>query len=88
MNSAFNYTFSSVTMELLYMCLNHDTCVDTFKQDGFIILKSIFNDNFVVIDLETGIVRDIDAVNNFYGGIWGFGPFSLRNRLNVFELFQ
>ncbi len=78
MNSAFNYTFSSVTMELLYMCLNHDTCVDTFKQDGFIILKSIFNDNFVVIDLETGIVRDIDTVNNFNGGIWGFGPFFFK----------
>lgn len=73
MNSAYNATFSSVTMLLLYEYLNDNTYVDTFQENGFLIIKSIFNDNFVVIDLETGIVRDIDTVNNCYGGIYEFG---------------
>ena len=72
-SSAYNSTFSSVTMLLLYEYFNDNTYVDTFEENGFIIIKSIFNDNFVVIDLETGIVRDIDTVNNCYGGIYEFG---------------
>jgi hypothetical protein len=37
-------------------------------QNGFIVLKSNYNDNeFIVIDPETGIVRDINTLNNFYG---------------------
>nr|WP_257790561.1 chitobiase/beta-hexosaminidase C-terminal domain-containing protein [Methanobacterium subterraneum] len=59
---------SSATMELLYIYNNYNTYVEIFEENGFIIIKSLMNDNFLVIDPETSIVRDIDTVNNLYGG--------------------
>lgn len=73
MNSAYNSTFGSVTMELLYTYYNYNTYVESFEENGFYIIKSLMNDNFLAIDLETGIVRDIDTVNNFYGGLYDWG---------------
>jgi hypothetical protein len=68
MCGAYNRTFSSVAMDLYYLYLNNNTFVETFVQNGFIIQKSIFSDdNFLVLDLETGIVRDINTVNNLCG---------------------
>jgi hypothetical protein len=72
MGSAYNSTFSSVVMELIYLSYNYDTYVEAFEDNGFVIIKSTFND-FMVIDLETGIVRDIDTVNNCYGSKYEFG---------------
>ena len=69
MSNAYNSTFSSVTMDLLNIYLNNNTYLEDFEENGFIIEKSIFNNNeFLVLDPETGIVRDVDTVNNFYGG--------------------
>ncbi|WP_048080198.1 right-handed parallel beta-helix repeat-containing protein [Methanobacterium arcticum] len=66
-----NGAFSSVMMSLLYAYMNNNTSVETFIQGGFIIMKSKYNnDNFIVIDPETGIVRDINTVNNFCGGAY------------------
>ncbi|BDZ68395.1 hypothetical protein [Methanobacterium ferruginis] len=69
MNSAYNWTFSSVTLELIYTYSNYNTYVENFEENGYIIIKSLMNDNFLVLDPETGIVRDINIVNNFCGGI-------------------
>jgi len=42
--------------------------LDISVQNGFIIINSEFNNGmFIVIDLETGIVRDINTINNFCG---------------------
>ena len=69
MSNAYNSTFSSVTRDLLNAYLNNSTNLEDFEENGFIIEKSILNDDeFLVLDTETGIVRDIDTVNNFYGG--------------------
>ncbi|MEN6552338.1 MAG: hypothetical protein ABFC34_05555 [Methanobacterium sp.] len=70
--SAYNSTFSSVPMELYYLYNNYNTYVETFQYNDFIIIKSKFN-KFLVIDLETGIMRDIDTVNKLYGGKYAFG---------------
>nr|WP_319373567.1 hypothetical protein [uncultured Methanobacterium sp.] len=72
MSSAYNSTFSSVAMELFYLASNYSTHVEAFEYNGFIIIKSTFND-FMVVDFETGIVRDIDTINNCYGGTYAFG---------------
>jgi hypothetical protein len=73
MSNAYNATFSSVTMELIYTYYNYRTYVETFEDNGFVIIKSLMNDNFLVLDPETGIIRDINTVNNFYGGIYEWG---------------
>lgn len=72
MSNAYNSTFSSVTIEINYLFNNYKMYVETFEYDGFVIVKSIFN-SFIVIDLETGIVRDIDTVNRLYGGLYELG---------------
>ncbi|MDP3623045.1 MAG: chitobiase/beta-hexosaminidase C-terminal domain-containing protein, partial [Methanobacteriaceae archaeon] len=65
-----NGAFGSVTMNLFYASLNNNT--ESFLKDNFIIVKSIYDNNdFMVIDLETGIVRDINTVNNFCGAYQG-----------------
>jgi len=61
------WTFNSVMMSLLYEYLDDNTSVKSFVQNGFIITKSKYNNNFIVTDLETGIARDINTVNNFCG---------------------
>ncbi|CEL25988.1 hypothetical protein MB9_2377 [Methanobacterium formicicum] len=73
MSNAYNATFSSVTMELIYTYYNYRTYVETFEDNGFVIIKSLMNDNFLVLDPETGIIRDINTVNNCYGGIYECG---------------
>ncbi|MCK9150474.1 hypothetical protein MXE27_00785 [Methanobacterium alcaliphilum] len=67
-NSTYSYgTFSSVMNDMYYASLNNFT--ETFIQNSYIIVKHEFNDNeFIIVDLETGIVRDINTVNNFCGG--------------------
>ncbi len=48
--------------------LTNSTSVETFLQNGYIIEKAVgFDDNFIVIDPETGIVRDINIINGFCG---------------------
>lgn len=60
--------FGSVMQDLLKDYLFYSNSLEVFVQKGFIIEKSIFNDNnFIVMDIETGIVRDIKTVNNFCG---------------------
>ncbi|MDD3753230.1 MAG: NosD domain-containing protein [Methanobacterium sp.] len=67
--------FSSVMMSLLYEYLDDNTSVESFVQNGFIITKSKYNNNnFIVIDLETGIARDINTVNNFCGAYKDWYP--------------
>ncbi|ADZ10529.1 parallel beta-helix repeat [Methanobacterium lacus] len=70
MSNAYNLSFNSVTMDLLYRYNNNKNDLESIEEDGFIIVKSISNDNFLVFDSETGMVRDIDTVHNFYGGYY------------------
>ena len=63
-----NGLFSSVLQDMHYDRLFNINSVETFEHENFIILKSIIKDDyFIVIDTETGIVRDINTVNNFCG---------------------
>lgn len=63
-----NGFLGSVTLTLLNDYLFNSTYVESFIQDGFLITKSSFNDdNFLLIDLETGVVRDINTINNYCG---------------------
>jgi hypothetical protein len=60
--------FGSVTTDLINDYLTNNTSVEIFMQNGYIIEKSANNDyEFLVIDPETGIVRDINTINNFCG---------------------
>ena len=57
----------SVKYELINMFLN-GTSIEEFEQNGLIIMKAEgSDDNFWVIDPETGIVRDINTINNYCG---------------------
>jgi len=63
-----NGEYGSVVLDLLYKYYMNSTSVEVFVQNGFIIISSEFNNGmFIVIDLETGIVRDINTINNFCG---------------------
>ncbi|MGA2677562.1 MAG: hypothetical protein ABSE83_11785 [Methanobacterium sp.] len=60
--------FGSVTMDLLNDYLSNSSTVEGFFDDGYIIIKSVYDDgDFLVIDPETGIVHDINTVNDFCG---------------------
>lgn len=63
-----NVNFSSVMVDLVNDYLFDPESLDISVQNGFIIISSEFNNGmFIVIDLETGIVRDINTINNFCG---------------------
>ena len=67
MNSSTNGTFSSVAMNLINAYLNNSTSVEMFMQNGYLIEKS--GNDFIVIDPETGICRDINIATNLCG-VW------------------
>ncbi len=63
-----NGVFNSVIIDIYYDYLFNKLSIETFAQNEFIIIKSIYNDDyFIVMDAKTGIVRDINVVNNFCG---------------------
>ncbi len=63
-----NGEYGSVVLDLLYKYYMNSTSVEVFVQNGYIIEKSVgFDDNFIVIDPETGIMRDINIINGFCG---------------------
>jgi len=63
-----NVNFSSVMVDLVNDYLFDPESLDISVQNGFIIISSEFNNGmFIVIDLETGIVRDMNTINNFCG---------------------
>jgi len=59
----------SVLMDLINDYLVNSTSVEAFIENGYIIETSTNDKDFIVIDPETGIVRDINVVNNIYGAI-------------------
>ena len=67
MNASTNgtFNFNSVTMDLINAYLSNSTSLEVFLQNGFLIEKS--GNEFLVIDPETGIVRDINMTNNLCG---------------------
>ncbi len=65
--SATNSSVNSVVMDL-FKDINNNTNLLMFIQNGYMIIKSEGNNsNFLVFDSETGIVRDINTVYNYYG---------------------
>jgi hypothetical protein len=69
-NASNNSNIDSVALYLVKAYLFSSTSVEMFEQNDFIIEKSVLsNDNFIVTDLRTGIVRDINTVNNLCG-VW------------------
>jgi hypothetical protein len=58
---------NSVTLDLLNQYLINSTSLECLTQNGYIIVKANNNENFLVIDLETGIIRDINTINGYYG---------------------
>lgn len=67
-SSSISGAFGSVVQDLFNDNLLSSSYVETFTQNGYIIIKSVSNDDeFMVIDPETGIVRDINTVYNICG---------------------
>ncbi len=65
--STTNSSVNSVVMDL-FKDINNKINLLMFIQNGYIIIKSVGNNsNFLVIDPETGTVRDINTVYNYYG---------------------
>lgn len=56
-------------MDLVYDYLSNNTSLEGFIHNGYLIIKTNGSDdgNFLVIDPETGIVRDINTVYNYCG---------------------
>jgi len=70
MNGIFSVkgNFDSVAEDIINDYLFNSTSVEVFMQNGFIIEKPVFNNNdIILIDTETGIVRDINTINNYCG---------------------
>jgi len=71
-NSSYQYfgvddAFGSVLVDMLKIYNVNNESLKSFSQDNYLIIKSGNNYNYIVIDLKTGIVRDINTVNNFCG---------------------
>jgi hypothetical protein len=59
---------NSVTLDLIGEYLDDNSSVEAFMQNGYIIEKAVGkDDNFIVIDPETGIVRDINTIMGYCG---------------------
>lgn len=72
MNASTNGTFSSITMDLINAYLSNSTSLKMFLQNGSLIEE--YGNEFIVIDPETGICRDINTTTNLCGiadYIWG-----------------
>jgi hypothetical protein len=68
-------------MDLVNAYLNNSTSVECFVQNSSII-ESTNNTDFLVIDLETGIVRDINTATGYCGC---FGGCSANSAYNLGE---
>jgi parallel beta-helix repeat protein len=71
-NSSYQYfgvddAFGSVIVDMLKIYGVNDESLKSFLQDNYLIIKSGNNYNYMVVDLKTGIVRDINTINNFCG---------------------
>ncbi len=71
-NSSYQYfgvddAFGSVIVDMLKIYGVNDESLKSFLQDNYLIIKSGNNYNYMIIDLKTGIVRDINTINNFCG---------------------
>ena len=59
--------FGSVTLDLVTNYLSNKSSVDAYTENGYIIIQNVDNDEFLVYDPVTGIIRDINTINNFCG---------------------
>ncbi len=63
----------SVTMGLGGMLLN-GTALDIYTSNGYVVVKAINStDKILVIDPETGVVRDMNTANGFCGSYCYYG---------------
>ena len=65
-NSVFNGSIGSVMIDLVNAYLSNNMSVKGFIQNGYLI-ESFNNTDFIIIDLETGIVRDILLNSTIFG---------------------
>lgn len=69
-NSSLERLYSSITVGLGQMLLN-GKMVDMFVSNGYLVIKSEDNRLFLLLDLETGIVRDVMVTNSTFSyGSW------------------
>ncbi len=71
-NSSYQYfgvddAFGSVLVDMLGIYEVNNESLKSYLQDNYLIIKSENNYNYIVIDLKTGIVRDINTISNFCG---------------------
>ncbi|NYB26919.1 MAG: hypothetical protein HVN34_06220 [Methanobacteriaceae archaeon] len=66
--NTFDMSVNSVTLDLIDELIIYNASLEYFIQGGYIIYKAVDrDDNFLVLDLETCIMRDINTINNYYG---------------------
>ena len=65
MNASTNGTFSSITMDIINAYLSNSTSLKVFLENGSLIEEN--GNEFIVIDPETGIIRDINTSTNVCG---------------------
>ncbi len=59
---------NSVTLDLIDELIINNASLEYFIQNSYIIYKAVgCDDNFMVMDLETGIMRDINTISGYYG---------------------
>jgi parallel beta-helix repeat protein len=59
---------NSVTLDLIDELIFYNASLEYFIQNSYIIYKAVGrDDNFMVMDLETGIMRDINTISGYYG---------------------
>jgi len=66
--NTFDMSVNSVMLDLIYDYYYNNASLEAFMQNDYLIVKAIRNDdNILIIDLETYIMRDINTVSNYYG---------------------
>jgi parallel beta-helix repeat protein len=65
MNASTNGTFGSITMDIINAYLSNSTSLEIFMQNISIIEEN--GNEFITIDPETGIMRDINTTTNLCG---------------------
>lgn len=66
--NTFDISVNSVTLDLIDELIIYNASLEYFIQNSYIIYKAVDrDDNFLVIDLETCIMRDINIISGYNG---------------------
>lgn len=63
-----NGAYNSVLMDMITNYMVNNESLKSFLQGNYLIIKAVNNNyNYIVIDMGTGVCRDINTINNFCG---------------------